>query len=299
MNQINQTNQKDRTDFDVALNAVFTRHWLLEEDPLTFVPDGKPRPRLGSRRLAGHPPDSPMDIIGRYEAYVIVVHIDASIAHNALPPKCELLPPPNTPPGKHPVFYSFGSHFGVRPRFFSAFDYDYAEAIIGIPNVMFVHPDRKKSGPRFVMTAVRLDNFFAHAIGVGMGLPKQMADFTITDTKYAFEHKGAEVMKGEMVVSGNPFDENHPNFKQISPLMQQEVLSRTPVGGLLLGTPFKIDTANAFMEPATAQFEIINDSLPGLPKGTYSFPGIDQTAFGGGYLSRHDWRMSPPRLISE
>lgn len=282
---------------DTADTALFRSRWLLDTRELPR-PESSMQPRLASRFATAREPESPLDIIGQYAAFIVVHHIDRAVAAACLPEHFELEPPAGTPSGTHPVMYAFGSHYSVRPRFFPLWDYDYAEALVGIPNVMLRHSDDGRSGPRFFMTSVRLNNRFANDIGVALGFPKEMAHFDITDTTYQFSMSpgGPAVMAGAMHVSGDVFDDTFPNFVAVAPLMQQPVISKTPFG-LFLATPFHIDTRNAFMRPMTSSFEVHDHSLPGLPKGKYEFKGIDTTAFDGGYLSLHNWQMSPPRVI--
>jgi hypothetical protein len=277
------------------MSEQFARRWLL--DPATEPlppPDRDLKGRVAPERAARKEPESPFDIIGGYDAFIVVTHVDKAIASALLPAQLELGYVPDTPAGKHPVMYSFGRHRNVHPRFFGLFDYDYEEALIGLPHVMFRRSNGTLSGPFFHMTAVRLNNRFATNIGVALGFPKEMATITMSPTGYSIRMSPSqpEVMRGEMRASGPPFNETFPNFASVSPMMLQRVISQTPSGNFVV-TPFHIDTATALMMPARAEIRIFDDSLAGMPGGTYSFNGIDTTAFGGGYLSVHNWQMSP------
>lgn len=234
------------------------------------------------------------DIVGQYEAFAVVTYLDATIARQILPKDFELAPPGDTPPGMHPVMYSFGKHRHVHPRGVSVYEYDYDEALIGLPHVG-IRQGGTLGEPRFHMTAVRLNNAVATAIGVALGFPKKMAIIDNADTAYAITMGTTRIMHGEMHVTGKKFRDDHPNFKLISPLMQQPVISKTKLGSITT-TAFSIDTVNAFMTPAKMRLQILDDSLAGLPKGMYEFDGIDTKAFGGAYMSIHSWRMSQPPL---
>jgi hypothetical protein len=174
------------------------------------------------------------------------------------------------------------------------YEYDYDEALIGLPHVGIRHGG-KLVEPLFHMTAVRLNNTVATAIGVALGFPKEMASIHNADMAYAITMGSTRIMDGEMYITGKKFRDDHPNFKLISPLMQQRVISKTKLGSITM-TAFSIDTANAFMAPAKMRLQILDDSLPGLPKGIHEFDSIDTKAFGGAYMSIHSWRMSQPPL---
>jgi hypothetical protein len=51
------------------------------------------------------------------------------------------------------------------------------------------------------------------------------------------------------------------------------------------------------MFPAEAAFTVADNSIAGLPRGDYEFPGIYVTAFGGCFHSVHNWVMSQPSQI--
>jgi len=230
------------------------------------------------------------DIVGQYEAFVVVTYVDAKIARQILPTDFELAPPSDTPPRMHPVMYSFGKHRHVHPRRVNAYEYDYDEALVGLPHVG-IRQGGKLFEPFFHMTAVRLNNAVATAIGVALGFPKKMATIENTDSAYAITMGSTPIMLGETHVTGKKFKNDHPNFKLISPMMQQPVISKTKLGSITT-TAFSIDTANAFMTPAKMQLDVLDDSLAGLPKGVYEFDSIDTKAFGGAYMSIHSWQMS-------
>jgi hypothetical protein len=230
----------------------------------------------------------PFDIVGQYEAFVVVAHLDAAIAREILPDEFELAPPADTPAGKHPVMYSFGKHRHVHPRAIKAYEYDYDEALIGLPHIAFPEDSDERF---FHMTAVRLNNALATMIGAGLGFPKKMATIENTDTTYAIRTTFKKILRGDMRVTGKKFKDDHPNFAKIAPMMLQPVISKGPLGSIMV-TKFSIDTARAFMLPATMEIEARDDSLPGLPKGLHRFDSIEATAFGGAYLSIHSWRLS-------
>lgn len=240
------------------------------------------------------------DIIGRYEAFTVVSHLPKDVARATLVADgLELGSAPGVPEGRHPVLYAFGVHKGVRPRFFKLWEYDYSEALIGLPHVMLHRSAGTVSGPFYYMTAVRLDNLLANALGVGLGFPKEMADFTITDTTYEFRMTpdGPPVVSARFTAAGDPFDETFPNFATVAPFMKQPVISKTAMPGTFLVTPFSVDTAHAYMFPMEASIDVRDNSLPGLPAGKHDFAGIDSTALCGGYFTAHSWRMAQPALL--
>lgn len=247
----------------------------------------------GSRTVADAA-DGRYDIVGQYEAFVVVPHIDAELARRILPTEFELMTPAGTPAGKHPAMYSFGKHRHVHPRALELFEYDYDEALIGLPFVG-LRKDGRLEGPFFHMTAVRLNNEAANTIGVALGFPKKLATIENQDLRYAISMRSTRILEASMRLKGRKFKDDLPNFEVISPLMRQRVISRTPNPfGRIIVTTFSIDTASAFMVPATLELQAFDDSLPGLPKGTHSFDTIEKTAFGGAYLSIHTWRLAQP-----
>ena len=240
--------------------------------------------------------DNFFDVVGQYEAFVVVTFIDADVARKALPGDFELAPPDGTPAGKHPVMYSFGKHRHVHPPSMKLYEYDYDEALIGLPHVG-IRKNGTLEGNLFHMIDVRLNNEAAEGIGRTLGFPKQMATIDNQDTTYAIATGSKRILTAKMELSGKKFKDNHCNFKVISPLMQQAAISRA-MSGTIVATHFSIDTANAFMVPAKMTLEVADDSLAGLPRGTHHFDTIDTAAFGGAYLSIHSWRMSPkPRVF--
>jgi hypothetical protein len=275
----------------------FNEKWLLADYKLP-EPDLTPQRRLAAGLARRREPESPFDIIGQYAAFIVVTYIDAADAQLCLPPGLELMPPPGVPGGKHIVMYSFGSHAHVHPRFFTLFEYDYAEALVGLPHIALRHGDGTTSGPFFHMTGVRLNNRFANDIGVALGFPKKLATFEITNTTYGFRMHPHDpmLMSGSFGPLGAVFDDQFPHFKAIAPFLQQPVISRSPIGAFLI-TPFFINTKTAWMQSMAATIDIADNSLPGLPRGSYHFDGIETTAIGGGYHSVHDWQMSPPAII--
>lgn len=237
--------------------------------------------------------ESSYDIIGQYAAFIVIYYLDAAVAEACLPAHLELQPNTGAPPGKHPAMCSFGFHEGVRPKFFNGWNYDYAEALVGIPRVLLRHANGSTSGPYFHMTAVRLNNKFADDIGVVLGFPKKMAIIQGDSTTYSIRMSAgaAPVMRGSLTASGGVFGSDYPNFHSIEQLaLQQPVISVPPAGGFLV-TPFRIDTGTATMIPMRADITIADNSLAGLPMGRHQFPDISAQAVGGGYYSMHYWEM--------
>jgi hypothetical protein len=264
----------------------FRSRWNLK-NPLP-LPTGRPIPGLAQGVL-----DSSFDIIGQYAAFIVVYYLDATVAQASLPAHLELQPSTGAPPGKHPAMCSFGFHQGVRPKYFHAWNYDYAEALVGIPRVLLRHGNGSTTGPYFYMTAVRLNNQFADDIGVALGFPKKMAIIQGDNTTYSIRMSAnaSPVMTGSFVASGGVFGPDYPNFQTIERLaLQQPVISSPPVGGFLV-TPFHIDTVSATMIPMRGEITIADNSLAGLPMGHYIFPDITAQPVGGGYYSIHNWEM--------
>lgn len=278
----------------------FQKKWCLQSSELPRVEEHLQTGSGVALKRARVVANSPFDIIGRYSAFIVVKYVDAAVAQACLPSYLRLDPPPGTPLGEHPVMYSFGTHNQVHPRFFTLWEYAYAEALVGIPNVALQDSGASMRQPLFHMTAVRLNNRFADEIGVAMGFPKKLAEFKISSNSYSFKSKeGAQPeMSGAFHISGPPFDSNFPNFQFLERYMlQQPVITKDSLGSLLK-IPFHIYTETALMRPETATIEITGTDLPCLPAGKYVFPGIDEMAIGGGYRSVHYWKMSPPSTVS-
>lgn len=243
---------------------------------------------------------SPFDIIGQYRAWVVLSYVDVSVAQACLEPGLELDPPPGTPAGKHPILYSFGRHYGVHPRFFTLWSYDYDEAIMGLCNVKFKHANDHYSGPYFRFACVRLDDTLADDIGTALGLPKKIADFQTTPDTYFFrmpnDHDHEPLFQSHFVLDGDAFTANLPNFQTIEPFMNQPVISRSSLGEWIV-TDFFMDFRNAAMTPMRSEIAVRDNSLAGLPGGRYTFATLRDTAINGMYRSVHCWRMSPPRRL--
>src|SRR5579872_4876649 len=106
----------------------FRSKWNLK-NPLP-PPTGRPMPGLA---LGDY--NSSFDIVGQYAAFIVVYYLGTGAAQACLPAHLELQSSIGAPPGKHPVMYSFGFHQGVHPKNFDIWNYDYAEALVGIPRV--------------------------------------------------------------------------------------------------------------------------------------------------------------------
>src|SRR5262245_47023055 len=183
------------------------------------------------------------DLIGQYEAFIVMTHVAAKDAAVVLPPEFELVPPANTPNGMHPVMYSFGKHRHVHPVTMSPYEYDYDEALVGLPHVAI---KGRKSGPCFHMTDVRLNNTLAKDIGVLLGFPKHMASIANGDNSYGISNRSGALLEAEMHLDGGKFDDHHKHFPLIAEMMQQPVISKTKLGQIIT-TKFTFDTSRAFM----------------------------------------------------
>ena len=238
---------------------------------------------------------SPYELIGQYRAWVALSYVPNSVAQACLEPGLSLDPPPGTPMGQHPILYSFGRHYGVHPRFFELWSYDYNEAIMGLCNVRFRHADGSYSGPYFRFATVRLDNLLANEIGVALGLPKKMADFETTSGTYFFRmpEDREPLFQGHFVLDGDAFTADLPNFQTIEPFMNQPVISRSITGEWIV-TDFFIDYQHAAMTPMRSEILVRDDSLLGLAAGRHVFATLRDTPINGMYRSVHCWRMSPP-----
>jgi hypothetical protein len=234
------------------------------------------------------------DIVGQYEAFIVVTHVDAGVAAATLPREFELVPPPGTPKGMHPVMYSFGKHRHVHPDGIKVYEYDYDEALVGLPHVA-IRGTGKGSSECFHMTDVRLNNKLATDIGRVLGFPKHMATITNTDVAYEIRDRSETLLTATVHLDGRQFKADHPHFELISKMMQQPVLSKS--AGKIITTHFAFNTAQAFMVPARMKIEVTSDLLACLPRGTYVFDTIDNAQFGGAYMSIHSWRISQRPLI--
>jgi hypothetical protein len=232
------------------------------------------------------------DIVGQYEAFIVMTHVDAAIARDILQPGLELAPPNGTPAGRHPVMYSFGKHRHVHPDALHVYEYDYDEALVGLPHVR-----GKGSGQDcFHMTDVRLNNSVAQGIGLALGMPKHLAAIRNADTSYRVADRiGNTLLTATMSLDGEKFDETHKHFRLIADMMQQPVISK--MAGRTIITHFTFDTVHACMNPARLPIEVTTDALAGMPRCSYKYGTNDEAQFGGAYMSIHSWRISQPPLV--
>jgi len=237
-------------------------------------------------------PEPTFDIVGQYEAFIVMTRIDAALARDILQPGMELAPPSGTPAGTHPVMYSFGKHRHVHPDALPVYEFDYDEALVGLPHVRLKGDDTDC----FHMTDVRLNNAVAQGIGRALGMPKHLAEIANADTSYRVADRfGNALLRATMTLDGKKFDDTHKHFRLIADMMQQPVISK--VAGRTIITHFTFDTAHACMIPARLAIEVTTDALAGLPKGSYTFGTIDEAQFGGAYMSVHSWRISQRPLV--
>jgi hypothetical protein len=239
--------------------------------------------------------DLTFDIVGQYEAFIVMTHVDAKTAAATLPSELELAPPAGTPMGMHPVMYSFGKHRHVHPDALKVLEYDYDESLVGLPHVAV----RGAGGALqacFHMVDVRLNNKIAKQLGDLLGFPKHMATIGNHDTSYRIHARTVPLLSVKMRLDGRKFKDDHRHFGLIARMMQQPVVSRSKIGRIII-TEFTIDTANAFMVPARMTLEVTTDELACLPRGTHVFGTIDEKEFGGAYMSVHDWRIAQRPLV--
>jgi hypothetical protein len=236
----------------------------------------------------------PFTLEGSADLWIVFEYGDASYARRLLPDYVKLgAPPPGTPPGRHPMMYSFGTH-NVRLHGLPWFHLTYRETIVGVCNV-----ELKKAapytGPYSLMTAATVNSVLPAVLGRLLGYPKLFRRARTTERSFCLSRylRRREFMCGQFDTAGSvSMGANAPALRLAEPILGHPVISRT-VWGMLLATPFDIDKETWVYTPVSGTARVLDDELPGLPEGLHRWPGVDLSTVGA-FRSQHEWSWKRP-----
>jgi len=231
---------------------------------------------------------------GSADLWIIFEYGDASYARTLLPDYVRLAtPPPGTPPGKHPMMYSFGTHT-VRLHGLPRIPMTYRETIVGVCNVELKEP-APYTGPYSLMTAATVDRLLPTFLGRLLGYPKAFRRATTTDRSFCIATflGSRDLMCGQFDATGAACKAaNAAELRLAEPILTHPVISRA-LWGTLLASRFEIDKEAWLYTPVQVAARVAGDKLPGLSEGLHCWPGVDMTTVGA-FRSQHQWSLNLP-----
>ncbi len=191
-----------------------------------------------------------------------------------------------TGPGEHPVMLLFGRQRGVRPNMMP-FGMNYNEFIFSVPMVRHADPALADLPPMLFPVQLYLDNVLPIKLGIyGYGFPKKRAAMQVDATSYivrdldtdeeiiscSFSHAGPKVAARDI-----------PNFAHVRPAYETPMITRNLLGQWQYSV-YDLSLGQALLQPLDLRIRISSEHL-GLPQGDISLSSIDQSPFGGVFLT--------------
>lgn len=228
---------------------------------------------------------------GSVDASVIFMGIDCEILKPLLPAGVELAPQDFTPPGLHPVYWSFNLHLHNVSTPIPGLLLNYNEfafvincvryrdnpELLGYPVVLYLNNWMAILGGRIFW---RLNKRYA-SCSVDTGSPD--SSFQIeTRMTGAFENAGAAVLASDS-----------ENFRLVKPLLDQPLLTVGWFG--YCQSSFQLDFTKAYIQPQKGEI-VTQNFLPGLNSQILPFDSLQQSPMGGFYCSV-PWVLKRPRRL--
>jgi hypothetical protein len=249
-------------------------------------------------------------VVGDFDTWAFAIHLPQDEVANELPAGLELRPVALSPEGTHPVICFAGRQSNVRfsgvdPGFCPLLEplggcLNYLEIAAAVPFVARVGSG--STVPHFCSTHLFLDEPLPVFLGWLTGLPKQLANLSMTSTSITTTTlAGADVFEGTFRASG-PFApvSSFAHFSMIRSLFEQ-----VHVGSLFYSSGRSVPTASPFMcvpmdlrldhaeiQPVSANIDVTDLFFPPMPNHL-ELDGIDTDPFGA-FRLHCSWRMSPP-----
>lgn len=220
-----------------------------------------------------------------------------AVAASMLPPGLGLAPQNITGPDEHPVVFLLGREWDVSVHVgpFKARDCQYLEFLLAVPFVARKSGTTAMPGPFVFMPRLFLDNWPFVVAGWFYGYAKRRARVQSPPDGYGIQ----SLLLGTPSLSARFEDRgpwgpvgDYPNASHLTPVFHLPFVGRGPFGSFIYSDlDFHMDRSR--IQPVAAQIRIEASFARGVPPGSHSFPGIDQSSFGA-FRIEVPWTLGPP-----
>jgi hypothetical protein len=219
---------------------------------------------------------------------------DSGLIAAALPPGLRLRQVTGVPRGKHPIILSFGQQKNVTTTVLDpSVRLDYAEAVIGLPNVGLSADSSDHVG--VYMPRLDVSDPIATILGWTLGYQKVLSAINASVRLFTVQTLLTRIVVYDWAVeltglNGRPVD--FPNFCFTADLLRQPIIS-VDAGGLPIFTVFdwKFDESTLF--GSEALLEVSSECLSVLPRGRYSWNSYKTDIAGAGRFAV-PWELTGP-----
>ncbi len=218
-----------------------------------------------------------------------------------LPRGVSLAPQPVTGPNEHPLVFLLGRQWGVNVHLgpFRARGCEYLEFLVAVPFVTHEAPAGAYRGPFVFMPRLYLDNWPFVIAGWFYAYDKRRARSRLEADGYGVRSlfAGAPLVSATFQERGSwgPLSA-YPNVDRVIPVFQLPFIGRLGFGPFVRSNlVFHMERAR--IAPLAAQIRIDQPFVAGLPAGTHSFPGIDESPFGA-FRIEVPWTLGPPSWLA-
>jgi len=236
------------------------------------------------------------DSCGQYIATMIVTYADADEMKAHLPPGVELLEK-DIRNGKHAILYLLGYTQNLHPIWSPFPGINYMEFAVGIPSVR-IKRKGGYDGPFFYLPTLYLSRFYPVLLGWMVGYRKHWGWVYGQDRTYHVAKLGGKKILSAsfdvgtlpaMVMGGPKAD---PKAAPWGQLLDEP--HANPFGpNAFLYLHYHWDWPNALLQPVRADVEVFED-LPGLPRGTHHFGGLNEGMYQDGMAPEGAFRVCAP-----
>lgn len=241
-------------------------------------------------------------INGNVNSAITFMMSDAELVARLLPSKLELAPQELTPPGKHPVYWSFNFLQDGVTTPVPCISLTYNELAFVIPYVRF--RDGRSQDIFAYPCKLPLNDFLALLGGrVIWQLTKVLARCSVRDN---FAEGGGGEFRIERLSGGDPyitavFEEDasplpgaeSPNFERLVPALNQKLVTHGLYG--YQTAAFILDLKEVVIQPLTGRLES-KAFVPGFSQQNYELKSIHTTLMGTFQL-QVDWRLKLPHWM--
>lgn len=280
----------------LGLNAPPNYDAKWQKDRLKNYPEVPyPLPQTGAPK----PKFSIWDTRGFYTTALLFHYIDQEQVKKFLPKGLELDPEVVDAEGRYPVAYMFGYQQDLQ-RIWNKFPgVNYLE--FGVAVLALRCPGTAGyQGPFMYMPRLYLNRFYPTWLGWLCGYAKQLARISVGPDHYTVKSffKGKPILEAKFEPHGTIGGwREFPKFEPWRSLLSVPAANHFVDDGFLFlyyDWPWRY----ALMQPVDATVTVTTDDIPGLPRGTYQFDGIDSSSAGGLRLSI-PWELVAPFATTE
>ncbi len=270
----------------------YYRGWQAE----CFPPRQYPLPETGP---APKPRFSIWDTRGFYTTTVFFRYLTADQAKQFLPPGLELEPSLIDAQGMYPMVYMFGYQQDLRRVWNPLRGINYLEFAIGVLGLKCPSAPGY-NGPFMYMPRLFLNRFYPTWLGWLCGYPKILKRVSTGPASYTVK----SLFRGEPMIDAQfePHGTIGPwqAFEHFAPWRRQMAAptANSYVDDGFLFLYFDWPWRYALMQAVSGTVKVTTDDIPGLPRGTYRFDGIDSSPVGGFRLAI-PWELVAPFATGE